>query len=521
MTELGGLEILGKLASGGMGEVLLARKAGAHHFHKLFAVKTVRADLAARSDIRAMFLDEARLVAGLDHPAIVRVFDFGEVEGRLFLTMEFVAGVPFSVLIRDHLDQLTPLVGARLMADVCRGLHAAHELRDASGQLRNVVHRDVTPQNLILTFDGHPKILDFGIAMMRDRTAPETMVGVVRGKLSYLAPEQVKGEAVDRRTDVFGASVVLYTLLTGRKLFSGDSLKQVAVQILDGPIDPPSRMSPRVPAALDDLVLRGLSRDPSARFQTAREMADALDAWISPQGPVALDVFAERVLANEREQHRTKLLRMVSGDEGAIAEPERPRRTEVDHPIAPQEIAGPADEEPGDVGRARRPRWLLAAGLLAVLASAIAVVTDLDRDPSPAGKGAPVPAKEATSTVARSIATPRPSTASSTPAAASAKAPADVRSARRKRAPRPAAPPPLPVSPEETAPRGIAFLTVGATPYAMVWIDGHQVGATPLVDLAIAPGPHTIRCVEPDTDRVRLERAVDLAAGEHARINVR
>jgi serine/threonine-protein kinase len=148
----GGLEILALLGEGGMGEVLLAKKRGAHGFTKLFAVKTVKADLAKRSDVRAMFLDEARLVASLVHPAIAQVHDFGEVDGQLYLAMEYVAGVPFSRWIQGSGPLLKPVVAAKLIAEVCRGLHAAHEQADQAGRLLDVVHRDVSPQNLFFTY---------------------------------------------------------------------------------------------------------------------------------------------------------------------------------------------------------------------------------------------------------------------------------------------------------------------------------------------------------------------------------
>ena len=205
----GDTEILARLSTGGMGEVLLGRRHGALGFEKLCAVKTIRGDLTSRADFRAMFLDEARLVARLDHPSIAQVYDFGEEGSTLYLAMEYVPGVPLSQLLKAGRAPFPPSIAARMIADVLRGLHYAHEVTDVSGQPLGVVHRDVSPQNIILTFEGRMKILDFGIAITKDREAPDTAVGVLKGKPSYMAPEHLRGGAVDRRADVFSASVVI------------------------------------------------------------------------------------------------------------------------------------------------------------------------------------------------------------------------------------------------------------------------------------------------------------------------
>jgi serine/threonine-protein kinase len=328
----GGLEILARLDEGGMGEVLLARRNGAHGFEKLLAVKTVKSDLAKRADVRAMFLDEARLVASLVHPAIAQVHDFGEVDGQLYLAMEYVAGVPFSRWTQGsgHTPVLRPVIAAKLVSEVCRGLHAAHEHADPSGRALDVVHRDVSPQNLFFTFGGYVKILDFGIAKMRDRSAPATMIGQIKGKLAYLSPEQAAGDVVDRRTDVYAVAVVLHELLTGRRLYGDLPLLEVGSAILHRTPRPPSSIAPDVPAALDSIVKWGLEKEPSARFSTARAMADALDAVVAELGGCSLEAFADDALRDERDKHKTMLLRLATGDPSAIARPERPRVTMID-----------------------------------------------------------------------------------------------------------------------------------------------------------------------------------------------
>lgn len=311
--EKEGIEIIARLSSGGMGEILLARRLGAHGFEKLIAVKTIRADLVHAENVRRMFLDEARLVARLSHPCIATVYDFGELDGALYLAMEYVPGIGLNRIIRKWARPLPPLVAAKIAAQVCDGLHAAHELRDREGKLLGVVHRDVTPQNLILGFDGRTRILDFGIALMRNREAPETEYGVVKGKPSYMAPEQVRHQLVDRRTDIYSISVVLHELLTGRRLFPEDSLLATAKAIERGKIEPPGHTTRDIPSSLDDVVMRGLARDPADRFPDAKEMAAALEEIVRTGSGQQLEEFVELELADERERHWARLRNLLDG----------------------------------------------------------------------------------------------------------------------------------------------------------------------------------------------------------------
>ncbi|MEM9488208.1 MAG: serine/threonine-protein kinase, partial [Myxococcota bacterium] len=271
--KLGDYEILRDLESGGMGTVSLARKRGAGGFEKLFAIKVMRRELRELDAVRQMFLDEAQLLARIAHSAVAQVYDFGEHDGSLYLVMEYVEGVN----VRDLIDCAPPpAVSARVVAAACRGLHAAHELSDLAGTPMNVVHRDVSPENLMLTFDGRVKVLDFGIALMRDRRAPATEFGAIKGKPPYLAPEQVTNQTIDRRTDVFAAGIVLHELITGEPVFRGDSVFAVARAIELAPIAPPSQLRGALPDGLDQAVLRALARAPDDRYPTALAMAEEL-----------------------------------------------------------------------------------------------------------------------------------------------------------------------------------------------------------------------------------------------------
>lgn len=308
-----GFEILTKLSSGGMGDVLLARRRGVHGFEKLLAVKTIRGDLAKRDDIRKMFNDEARLVARLDHPAVAHVYDYGEEEGSLYLAMEYIPGIPLNKLLVKRQRALPPVVAARIIAEACRGLHAAHELTDLDGKTLGVVHRDVSPGNVILTFDGHVKILDFGIAFMSERESPDTQMGELKGKPSYMAPEQLRGERVDRRSDIFSAGVVLHEMLTGRKLFSKQNVVATALAVERGDAPAPSTIVGEIPEGLDDIAMRALERHAHHRYDDARSMAHALDDAIQTNHGMTLEQFVDSELSGERTAHKEWLAEVLSG----------------------------------------------------------------------------------------------------------------------------------------------------------------------------------------------------------------
>ncbi|HKE18528.1 MAG TPA: protein kinase [Kofleriaceae bacterium] len=303
-AALGGHEVLYQIKAGGMGEVLLARRVGPSGFERLVALKIIRSELRDHDPLRRMFLDEAQLLARVSHPAIAQIYDFGEDGGVLYLAMEYVTGVSFRDLVGLSPP---PAVSARAMAEVCRALHAAHELTDLAGNPLVVVHRDVSPDNLMLTFDGQVKVLDFGIALMRGRQAPVTEYGTIKGKPPYLSPEQIKNLPVDRRTDVFAASAVLHELLTGRQVFDGESVYAIAHAIQHQEIAPPSTVAGPLPPGLDAAVMVGLERDPERRWQTAELLARALDEVVAAAGGESLAEYAARQLADEHRRHRAWL----------------------------------------------------------------------------------------------------------------------------------------------------------------------------------------------------------------------
>jgi serine/threonine-protein kinase len=319
-----------QLGGGGMGNVYLAREQGLYGFEKLWAVKLIRPSMEERSEFRAMFMDEARLMARLHHPAIPQIHRFGEADEMLYMVMEYVAGESFASILASGTPRIPPLIACSLIAKVCRGLHAAHELTDDAGAPMNVVHRDVSPSNLVLTFEGGVKILDFGIALMRERRAPVTGVGIIKGKPSYVAPEQFNRRVTDRRADIFSVSIVLWELLTKRKLIDTFDLVQIGFdRALSQAVCPPSSVVGPLPAGLDELVLKGLAESPADRFENAREMARELETLIEREGCEPLEEFAARELEPLRTAHATRIRELRAGNAvAAVWQP--PPITQVD-----------------------------------------------------------------------------------------------------------------------------------------------------------------------------------------------
>jgi serine/threonine-protein kinase len=290
------------------------RLLGPSGFSRTVAIKRLHAHLSEDPDFVAMFLDEARLAARIHHPNVIQTLDVESSEGELFVVLDYVHGDSLSRLLREARrlgEPATPALVGTILFGALEGLHAAHEARDSSGEPLDLVHRDVSPHNILVGSDGIARVLDFGVAKARGR-AQTTRVGQLKGKLAYMAPEQLRGK-VTRRSDVFSASIVLWEALTGTRLFQGDDEGEVIERLLHAPIPSPRQHAPGVTRELEGVVMRGLARDPSNRFATARDMAIALEsqaalatpievgAWVERIAGVTLTQRAERVAAIEAE----------------------------------------------------------------------------------------------------------------------------------------------------------------------------------------------------------------------------
>jgi serine/threonine-protein kinase len=317
-----------KVGRGGMADVFTAVARGPEDFERPLVVKRIRPELASSPMFVKLFIDEATLSARLTHPNIVHVYDFGAMEGGYFLAMEQVMGRDLRWML-NHLRQRSvvpvPAVAAEIARQCCLALEYAHGLQAADGTPLNIVHRDVTPGNIMVACDGTVKLLDFGVAHTMDPTRrSQTDAGVVKGKLAYLAPEQVQSQAVDLRCDLFSLGVVLYELLTWRHLFHAKNDVETLKQVLALPIAPPSSRNRGISVVLDRIVLKALDRDPGHRYQSAGDMADDL----------------ERYLISTRHSGRVmrRLMREVFGRVWRESEP----------PDEPDTLLNPPGEDPSE-----------------------------------------------------------------------------------------------------------------------------------------------------------------------------
>jgi serine/threonine protein kinase len=308
--------IYGEIASGGMASVHFARLVGGAGFSRTVAVKRLHANLREQPEFVRMFLDEARLATRVRHPNVVATIDVIETDTQICLIMEYVHGEALRRLARAAMSQggrVPRRIAAAIMVGALNGLHAAHEAKNERGEPLNLVHRDVSPHNILVGTDGISRVIDFGIAKARGQLR-DTDAGTIKGKFAYMAPEQLVGGTVTRAADIYAASVVLWELFTGRRLF-GSTVDASLLQRASARIDPPSMLVPSLSPALDGIVLRGLSPDPADRFETARAMARAIEDCIAPASAADVGEWVER-MARDRLEERERQLEAIDATEG-------------------------------------------------------------------------------------------------------------------------------------------------------------------------------------------------------------
>ncbi|WP_394837779.1 serine/threonine protein kinase [Pendulispora rubella] len=449
---LGRYALHGEIAVGGMATVHFGRLHGAIGFSRTVAIKRLHKQYARDPDFVSMFLDEARLAARIRHPNVVPTLDVVATEGELFVVMEYVHGESLSRLIRQETQKgqaIPPAIVGSILSGTLQGLHAAHEARDERGQPLSIVHRDVSPQNILVGSDGVARVLDFGVAKAAGRIHT-TQQGQIKGKLPYMAPEQLSSESeLTRQVDVYAAAVCLWEALTGRRLFSGDNEGIVLARVLTSEVEPPSRYARDVSPELDDVVLRGLARDLGQRFATAREMAIALERalgrvasaaeiadWMEGAAGVVLAARHRAVAAMEQQTPITgpvsteQVLHEISSMRKA---PETRPTAEMGVPSAPAPVEMPSEPEtaPSAIsaysqafsefspGAERRRRAIVVAalvgfaGLLVVLFGVAIWASRKDETREELRVGPTVTAEPTTTTVAS--APPSPSATPSTP----------------------------------------------------------------------------------------------------------
>ncbi|MEZ4369999.1 MAG: protein kinase [Polyangiaceae bacterium] len=318
--RLGRYEVAGLLATGGMAEIWLARVVGPFGFERVVVCKRIFPHLARQPEFVSMFVDEARIASGIQHPNVAQVHELVHEQGELFLVMEYLAGESLGSILRrlsGRGEALPPSLAAYIIAEACAGLHAAHELTDAQGFPRDLVHRDISPQNLFVTYSGQIKLLDFGIAKAADRQT-RTEAGQVKGKFAYMSPEQCQGRPLDRRSDIFSMGIVLWESLSGLRLFARDSELLTFKAICDEPL-PPLQGSAASDDALQQICTRALGKNRLSRFPTAQEFRDELlplvgDSGHSKHPERALAELMEQLFAERIEAKRELLLTLQRGE---------------------------------------------------------------------------------------------------------------------------------------------------------------------------------------------------------------
>ncbi|MEZ4369705.1 MAG: bifunctional serine/threonine-protein kinase/formylglycine-generating enzyme family protein [Polyangiaceae bacterium] len=307
------------IGRGGMATIHLARQLGGAGFSRTVAIKRLHPHIAVQEQFVRMMLDEAHLASRVEHPNVVRVLDVVEGEGELFMVQEYAHALPVSTLAAAAIrsgEGVPPPVALHILIGVLRGLHAAHTATGAMGERLDIVHRDVSPQNVLVGPSGVPQVVDFGVAKA-SRRLQTTQQGEIKGKLRYMAPEQLLCKPVTQQADVYSAAVMLWELLVGKRLFDADSPTDISYQKLQADVPVPSSLRPILPPALDAIVLKGLDRDPEKRYRTAKHFADALQTFVTKRP--ALAVTPEQVGAwavrwgGETFSERERLLREVEG----------------------------------------------------------------------------------------------------------------------------------------------------------------------------------------------------------------
>ncbi len=338
--NLGRYALYGEIAAGGMATVHLARLLGPVGFARTVAVKRLHPHLARDPEFVAMFLEEARLAARVRHPNVVSTLDVVSDEAQLFLVMEYVAGESLSRLVRktrENAKRVPPRYAIAIMAAALEGLHAAHEAKSERGTPLGIVHRDVSPQNIHVGIDGVTRVLDFGIAKATNRVQ-DTRTDQIKGKVAYMSPEQLAKAPVDRRADIYSASVVLWETLTGHRLFTADDVPALVYAIVNEEVLPPSTLVPDLPKGLDEIVMRGLDREPANRYATAREMAAALEKVLSPAPAREIGAWVEQT-AGEALANRQELVHRIESATTSTPPPALGRNLRIDSPARPIEVA--------------------------------------------------------------------------------------------------------------------------------------------------------------------------------------
>jgi serine/threonine-protein kinase len=474
-------DLVAEIASGGMATVYLARLSGVGGFRRFVAIKRLHPHLAKEREFVEMFLDEARLAAGIHHPNVVPILEVGASERGYYLVMEYIEGDTLARLLARAAtsgNKLPPTIGTRVVVDMLAGLHAAHELRDEQGHPTELVHRDVSPQNILVGLDGQTRITDFGVARAASRLSA-TRAGQLKGKIAYMAPEQAVGDpTVDRRADVFSSGIVLWEVLAARRLFKAENEAATLSRVISEEIPHICQVNPEVDPQVGEVVMRALERDRDSRYADCQSFADDLERAAQAAGLIATSrdvaTYVGQVIGQDISQQREAVRAWLARSEPSQASPDL---MDLPHAAVPAPLAGmplaSGNEHSGMVaapipaplgaplietgGRSKAPLVIAGAAVFGFVVVGALVLLTGRRTEAPPAAVAPPPAQQV-------------------PAQPAAVAPpvATVVAA----APAPTQPPAPPVAPQNTAAPAPAAPTGAATAEPAQFVPHGAVGHT-------------------------------------------
>ena len=520
-VSFGKYELVSRLAAGGMAEIFLARTKSIQGFEKYLVIKRILGHRTQDPEFVRMFLDEARVAATLDHPNIVQIYDVGHVDNEYFIAMEYLRGHNLIEIVRAgaKLGYAKPPLEhvVSVMTQTCAGLHYAHEKRDFEGRSLEIVHRDVTPQNVVVSFDGSVKVVDFGIAKAATREV-ETLAGTLKGKIGYMSPEQCRGGGVDRRSDVFAAGIILFELTTGKRLYHERSDFDTLKKIIEGPVPSPRDLLPFYPAFLNAIVVRCLQKNPDDRYQSARDLHSDLDAFGRDNqlvtGTVPLSQYMERIYADELATHKSTDAATMATSQGTM----------TGMTGASSSYLGEASRRSASMqtplAEARRQHivglGLRIAGAMLLMLLGGGVVWWQTRPKLRDGEAnrqqlqqqqQQVAAAQPTAPVATPVAPAAKATAPAVPLAGAA-IPGAVAALAA-----PTPPNMAPARPRPVAKAGDGHITIASEPRCEVLVDGVPYGATPVIDLAVPAGKHAVVLLN-SAANIRETQKIVLREGE-------
>jgi serine/threonine-protein kinase len=533
-------KLVGRLGSGGMAEVFLAAWEVAPFVHRPVVIKRLHTHFSADQRLVQMFLDEARLLCLLEHAHVVKTLEAGVIDGRCCIAMEYLEGQPLHRVLRRAYERGKLPIEAAVSIAICvlAGLDYAHNASDSSGQSLEIVHRDVSPQNVFVSNDGQVKVLDFGIAKAKTHEG-RTATGVVKGKVGYIAPEQAAGELVDRRADIWSTGVVLWEALTGSRLFKGETDAATLSQTLKGEIPRASAQRTELPAELDAVLARALQRSSAQRYPSASAMRQDLEAWLGSAGhvpnPKALGALMSELFATEIvEQRRMVSVLMARSDCTAPVPistrvPSSTSALIVNRGTATSPELSSMNERMDDLSRRHRRAVRAGAALLALATCAWAavyfVVPQLNRSAAgvnrkEAGVAAPSLPQPMRAPAAAAASTANVVDLDALPTLPRPKTKPGVRPAAQLALAAPALPAhaslPAPTASEKPdTPPSFGFLTIDTSPWSVVSAGGKLLGQTPLVGVKLPAGAQVLLLRNPELG-IETTFSVAIEAGKTA-----